>query len=279
IFSTGNSQAAKFRAEIGCVLIEHCHLAGDRVSLDSRKLTSYWTDPDYGKTDSSHPLTVLKAHPISLWNPIELEGEFYSPQTQLHDKKIAVSIPSKREVIKAFSTAAMLSFFYRPELFRRDMKLDKWIYHPLDRQSRVLWYSDGVIVNREALGFEAPVGVGLIISAEGLPTDLTGFNPLDTPEKRERIRQSVALIQPQIRELSATLGGEAFSVKGLRSDTVVLGFIGATVAFAFPIVGVPWVVSSGFKVSKEMKENKALQSAFNEGFAKLVSYFDEYECE
>jgi len=276
IFSAGNSQAARFRADISGALCEHCHLAGERVTLDSKSLISYWSDPDFGKSDTSHPLTVLKAHPISLWQPIELKGEFYSPQSQLHDKKIAVSLPTEREAITSFSAAAILSFFYRPELFRRDMKLDKWIYHPLDRQSRILWYSDGVIVKREPLGYEGPVGLGLIVSAEGLPTDLTGFTPLDSLEKRERIRQAVALLQPRLKELSQTIGEEPFSVKGLRSDTVVLGFVGATVAFTFPIIGVPWVVGSGFKVSKEMKENKELQFAYNNGLASLVEYFNGF---
>lgn len=276
VFSPGNSQAARFRAEISVALSEHCHLAGERVSLDSKRLGSYWSDPDYGQTETSHPLTVLKAAPVSHWRPIELDTEFFSPRARLDAKTVEVAV-SQGGPLRSFSTAALLSFFYRPQLVRQDLKLDKWLYHPLDRQTRVLWYSDGVIVNREPLGWEGPVGLGLIVSAEGLATDLTGFAPLDTPEKSERVRQAVALIKPELRALGESLPAEPFSVKGLRNDTVVLGFLGATVAFAFPIVGVPWVVSSGFKISKERQENSALQAAFNRGFSELLAFFDRLE--
>lgn len=272
----GGGDSARFRAEIAGALHEHCHLSGSRVSLDNKNLTSYWTDPDFGKTETSHPLTVLKAPPVPGWSSIEAKGELCSRQAKLHNKKVAVTLPSGDSEVSSFSSAAMLSFFYRPELVRADMKLDRWVHHPLDRQTRILWHSDGVIVNREPLGLEGPVGVGLVVSAEGLPTDLTGFTPLESPEKRERLRHSVAQIKPLLKALGDTLGEEPFSVNGLRSDTVLLGFLGATVAFAFPIVGVPWVVSSGFKVSKEMRENRALQTAYNEGFSSLLAYFDEY---
>jgi hypothetical protein len=274
IFSTGNSRAAQFRAEITKALTEHCHLSGDRITLDSRPLTCYWTDPDFGKTDTSHPLTVLEAEPLQEWTPMTVEGHFLSPVASLNHKKIAVALPEIESRV-SFSVAAMLSFFYRPELFRKDLHLDKWLYHPLNRSSQVLWYDDGVIVSREPLGFEAAVGVGLVVPTEGLPTDLTGFKPSEIQMKRDRIARSIELIRPQISRLRSAIGKDPFAVKGVRPETVVSGFVGAGVAFAVPIIGVPWVVSSGYKISKEVKENKKLQSAYNDAFGEMVSFFGE----
>jgi hypothetical protein len=273
LFSTGNSKAARFRADVVKALVEHCHLSGFRITLDTRPLERYWTDPDFGQTETSHPLAVLKAEPVEEWDSMVFEGHFQGKTADLVQRKIEMALPKRRDTINSVSTAVLLSCFYRPELLRKDMHLDKWFYHPLKRRSRVLWYSDGVIVSREALDFEATVGIGLIVSAHGLPTDLTGFNPLDGPEKKERVAGSLELIRPRLSQFKDGCGEKPFSVKGLRAETVVSGFIGAGVAFALPLLGVPWVVSSGYQISKQVKENNALQTAFNEALNEMFDHF------
>ncbi|MFA5504577.1 MAG: hypothetical protein WC314_13220 [Vulcanimicrobiota bacterium] len=272
-FSTGHGNAARFRVQVSKALTDHCHLSGDRITLDTRPLISYWTDPDFGKTESSHPLTVVKAAPLAEWKPMVVEGHFMSPLAKFTEKNVEMMMPPGISSRNTFSTAAILSFFCRNELVRESLQLDKWLYHPLNKRSQVLWYSDGVIVSREPLSFDSTVGLGVIVSAEGLPTDLTGFTPLKGPEKEARVARSLAALRPELSRLQEAVGEAPFAVTGQRVPTVVSGLIGAGVAFALPVLGVPWVLASGYKIAKGIKENSSLETAYNDAFTELVDHF------
>lgn len=278
IFSTSHSQAAGFRADIAKAVTSHCHLARHRVTLDGRRPDCYLADPDFGLSSHSQPLTLFKAEPVQEWNPIAVVGEFYFTTAQLRHKKVDVALPTEERMQRSlFATAAVLTLFFRPELHRRTLQLDKWSFHSQERQSQILWYSDGVIVHREPLPFEAPVGLGVIISTEGLAMDLTGFNPLDRPTKQARIAHSFRLIREKLSAFRDSVGDQLFKVGGLRDETKLSGVLGAGVAVVAPMLGVPWVLASGYQATRQMQENKALQADFNSAFVALVNFVATYK--
>lgn len=74
------------------------------------------------------------------------------------------------------------------------------------QRSQLLWLLDGVIVDREEIGARDALELRVYANAAGLPTDLTGFRLVDSPEYRQRrlevLRQMVTTLEgPRLKKV------------------------------------------------------------------------------
>jgi hypothetical protein len=277
LLSLSHKSAATFRAAVSRTLAEHCHLCSRRLTVDGREITSYETDPVFGVSAVSTPLFVLKTPCEQSWQPLRIAAMAGKRSANVGAYK--VSVPNRLALSQIdpeeFGTAGILSVFFRQELIRETLKLDRFIHKPTAAGSQILWLSDGVVVQREALGFNSPFGIGLVVSAEGLATDLTGLAPLQNREKQDRLRRSLVLIERVLANLSEQLGTDGFQVSGNKGSAALQGVVGAALLFAVPVAGLAVLTKAGFSYRYSKKLGDELDKAYDEGFKNLLGFLRE----
>ena len=279
LLSLGRTQSSKMRAEIVKTLSEHCHLGGVNVTLDSRSLDGCLSDPWFGKTARSHPIFVAHTEADESWEAMKL---VHVPK--LKAAKIGsyrVSLPPKVRVPprspEGSGSAAIISTFFHRETIQESLRLDRAYYRPSTQQSEVLWVREGVLVKREPLQFFGVLGLGAIVSAEGLETDLTGLVPLENEAKKERLRCSLKLIEQTLRQIKEKLGPNGFQVSGNKLKPALTGMVGTTLLFAVPWVGAAVLAKAGHSFKEVYTEGQELESAYNNSFEYLLSYLRDYQ--
>lgn len=134
-------------------------------------------------------------------------------------------------------------------------------------RSYVYWISDGVLVGEEPLvSSSTHCSIGCFLSAEGLSTDATTLNVLQTPEKQQRITLArKAMLQTLESFDTATLQGAIKQVKfrgRAMGVALVLGSIGMAPLLLFfapigVVVGVILIAKAGSDASARVETGRA----------------------
>ena len=94
--------------------------------------------------------------------------------------------------------------------------------------SQILWVQDGVVIEREALALESDIGIGVLVDATGLGTDLGGFALRQSEEKKSARKKALEGVGDELQ--SRLEAGEA-NLKVTCSYSVdkwmALGAVGA----------------------------------------------------
>ena len=101
--------------------------------------------------------------------------------------------------------------------------------------SKILWLNDGVVVHREPLDLEPrTVGLGVVISSEGLETDISGLIPRRNEEYFSRRMMGLEAISGQLQELLKKLGDEGITTRASATVASTLGGVGLMFFFKVP---------------------------------------------
>ncbi len=260
-FSFSRARGSEFRARITRTLSSSCHLGTDRLTLDSRKLESFSADPHFGNNENSATLAVLRSPDQGAWEPMEVETGCL-PTVKLGRLSV---LPSANlgTASTSFSTAVIVALGYRKFTDRRDMRLDRTSWEPTSHVSEILWHCDGVVIEREQLPWNTSVGLGLIVSAKGLRTDLTGLRPLDNEEKQERLRLSLSLLETLLSKLCERSGG--IKVKAFSPGVGIVGATGVALLFSMPLLGAVVMAKAGYDVVALDKQRSNLENTYRDG--------------
>lgn len=266
-FSLSRGRGSEFRARITRTLSSSCHLCSDCLTLDSRSPGGFVADPKFGNTERSALVAVLRAPVHQDWPPLGVAGQA-SPMAKMgHLAVVAGRTPGTAAPI--FSTAALVALGYRKTMERRDMRLDRVVWEPAPHESEILWHCDGVVIEREKLSGNSCVGLGLLVSAKGLRTDLTGLRPLDNDEKRHRLRSALFLLEQLLVEFSSRDGG--FKVKAFSPGVGLTGAAGLALLFSVPLLGAAVMTKAGVDLVSLEKRRASLESRYREGLRLAIS--------
>lgn len=268
IFSLNNFEAARFRAEVESVLASHCHLGPRTVEIDGVEVASLLYDLRFGVTDSSRPLTFLRAPEdqelpsFSVANPKEFHGRGLGG----HFVDIGNGDAERMGPATACSAAAIVSVFVE----KKKLRNDTIYYAPGRRRSEVIWVCDGVVVDREALRLEAGAGVAVIVSAEGLDTDLSGLLPRES-DLKERLRElALRAVLPHLQQFAEGLGPGGVRVGYEYWGAVVKGILGGALTFVIPFIGLAMLTSAVYDYSSANRRSEELDRSFDQGMKDLV---------
>lgn len=180
-----SADGARAYANIAGALRQHCHLSPAPIRLDLQWLLPGVNDLDMGTPARGRVLGLLPVPP---------------------DKTPADLTPLELTQIKntgAELGAVVIHLNQGPAWTLGDCKVAVLVSvfaespgRLLRRASRLLWVNQGVVVHRESLELPgSPVALAILVSSEGLPTDLTGMVPRDSEEYRAR-RAAALLAAP-----------------------------------------------------------------------------------
>ena len=266
IFSLGNSEAAQKRAAIALALTEHCHYCPQVITLDRRPLNGYLFDSVFGMTDKSSPLAVfqLPADPLLESLDIEASNQLFTTDFGTHQVSLATTL-QENAPLQCSSGLNLISLFFRKRLVRSDIG----VIEPVDRRSQFIWVADGVVVQREPMPIKNAVGIGIVLSADGLETDLTGLQPRDSQEKLARKRAAFEVAKCQLMELEKSLHGRGVEVTHTLQSPIKKGLIGAFLCVVFPIFGFGYLTRLGFQYKNSNEKMKELDRVYDQELRNL----------
>ena len=273
MFSLDNVDAANFRAEVAAVLATHCYLTRQDIVVDRLLVSGYLNDPKFGFTEGSRPLILLKAPTHEGLPDLEFSDSDDWEEAKLGPLTVSVEEEDRKlmELSGPCSVAGIVSVFVTKKRLRKNV-----VYYDASRgHSEALWVCDGVIVARESLRYSGSVGVGLLISAEGLETDLTGLALRESPEKRERLKLGMRLFRDILLEFHDALGDEGVDILQNHMKSYAIGAVGLVCMYFVPMVGLALVSKAGYDHSSAKRRCSYLDTAFDRGIDDLVDFFDD----
>lgn len=142
--------------------------------------------------------------------------------------------------------------------YSRERAKQETIYQdiPIPQSSALVWVRDGVICERWTVkDIKHPMSFELHLSANNLPTDISGLSLKDGPERQERVSEGVRYLKDSLPALELEINTVS------RRGKFIGGAIGLLAAAAFPFVmglSVPVIIGSTMVVlSGEPKEKSA----------------------
>ena len=230
----GSSYAAR-NAAVSKNLYQFCHTCPKPLKLDGARIDGLELSPKHGWGQSSQLLALgfqdgdLPPLPI----PERTSQQKVVSRTQIHSA--LSSVTSKHRKAARGQESAGLAFLLSAHLTSTG---SGWTYG--EGQSTIYWVSDGVIVQSEPIDIpQSLCSVGCFASVQGLKTDLTGFNLIETKELRTRRQEVPVLLQRGIAEIQSLdftqLAKEA--PKGHLLPGVAMGFVGGLGSLIMPLKG------------------------------------------
>ena len=172
IWSLSGDALREKMLRISGTLSGQCYAAPTRIFLDGRQLNGPQNDPVFGLTTSVRPLALLK-----ITND-ELPGLSFPMSQGLRtcgtsDLQIHSGFGESLEKCEILeqSVLLLLSAFLENE----DHKPMAGRMRERKQAAELLWIVDGVVAQRERLPWKGSVSFAVLVSGDGLETDLTGL--------------------------------------------------------------------------------------------------------
>ena len=259
--------AALHRANVTLAVTQNCYPSSSRVSLDGRPLPGVEADQDYGETEDSHPLEILRGQ-LEGPKPFLLAGRL-GQSRKLGQHSLRLMAAGRTKPCSPSTVAAILSVHFKLELVRESMKLDRYELGVGQGRLRLLWVRDGVIVWREPLPLTGAVGMGILVSCDDLVTDLTGLKPRDDEPTARRRREALNRMLSELDDFRKGHGGGPIQVSGGILGPTVTGALGLGLAFAVPVLGVGVMARAGWKIAQSEWRRREMAHDFNRGLEAL----------
>ena len=276
-FAGTGKDAAAYREKVMNAFREHCHLAPSQVKLSGSTAGGLVTDPYLGDGETTRPFLLVKDVKSEespafrlpgnrLKNP--LLGQYLVPIRQLN--------PHQDEG----SVTCVLTIFFSKYLMRKNMQIDRHEFYPSVGRSQVIWIRDGVVVLRESLKMRQTVGLGVVLSADGLETDISGLRPRESEEKHARLEYGLKRALHQIKEYQHSLKRrKQLSVfKGVRVGSAITSMAGGALLTTTPglaIVGIIMLGKSAPELFRYERERRRLNRIYTQGFQELIRELED----
>lgn len=266
LFSLDNLDAHGVASSILNTLREYCFTSSIPITLDGRSFNELPHDKYYTPDNRCRPVAFVTVAP-SDWLP-----DFSLSQPKGWHKAVLDSFDVELETEEvAFASQsepsgamALLCAFLRLANPTKGTKNNTSFGH-----SSVAWVSDGVVIKKEKLSIRESLGVLVMISAEGLQTDLTGLDLRTGGEMTERKRHALWTIAGQLERLQAS-SKEGMEVTGSRSFWSYWGWGGLLMSLLSPALGMLMIGQSGLSWLTGDKETEHMDRNLDEGLENLI---------
>jgi len=237
LLNLAGTQGPAVSANIAGSLRRHCHLSREPLVLDGYFITSGENDQNLGTPAGGRPLALLQVWDECELPTFELASTNRAPVATVGAGRLSLdrNVATELSGNKPCYCGGLLSVFVK-----------KGNPHGLGNQnSRILWLNDGVIVHRESLPVTArPIALGIIVSSEGLETDISGMVPRETSEYFRRRKLALQQMHRHLEKLIDKLGRELVTTSISKAPVAVSG-TGLLLSFANPYVGTAVLIAGG----------------------------------
>ena len=285
------AKAGSLNAEILTTLTRWCYTSPVPLTVDGRRIDTLYNCPKHGVGLSSFPLSIgfgSGALPdVSI--PLGTYQDVPAAQDPRGPSFVAVKTPTDYVGLRAAndkSRGQLRPVAKAPVPFLLTTHF-KWVkdgntqsWEPSSETSTIHWVRDGVVVDEEKFtSFSSRCSVGVFLSAEGLPSDLTSFHLAECPEREERVEKAKRIVSETLAKLGAHSDplDEAIH-SGQKRERICAGaffLLGLAVVWASPFHGVGMMVggtlvakNAGATEKKRVAEIKTAIESFRTRLAK-----------
>ncbi|MBS2036276.1 hypothetical protein JST97_14895 [bacterium] len=196
-----NIEAASGNAAVLSELRERAFTCAVPLKVDNRRLDALQACPGYGMGKNSYPvyLGFLTGDLPGLAVPPATLGE-YRP-LQSGDSTVSKVFHHQTRLPAHVGVACLITAHLRQ--VERNRSLVWETYH---NHSSLFWVRDGVVVDRDHLGLgTGSISCALFASAEGLRSDLSGFQLARDDAYRQRTAEVIATFAPFLEQADVSL--------------------------------------------------------------------------
>ena len=260
LFRYESPQVKKVLLQISEALSQHCHVGPKPIKHDGRVINGLLNDRSIGQSRDRMPLGVSLL-PVTEGLP-ELDFGYFG---------IAESSGSfvprvNGSFQEPSSGAAVVTAFLENVPLKKKGSYMKASSGPL----QIVWVSDGVVISRERKAFSQIVNLGMVISADGLSTDLSGFSLKESEEKTERVDRASAEVLKQFDENLSRLEIPIFPTQAIDDYYGKRGCLqGCLASLLNPLFGIGAYVYNLSMLSKLKKSTQNLNLDIKAGLEKL----------
>lgn len=191
---------AEVRAGLAYELAAHAFAYPRPITLDARRLDALQLNPDHGCFPGKYPLQLrflcCDGPPLGI-PAYTLEGYSRPLEHNLSLNDIHKFLVSKFELIRP--VAPFQGVLYLTAHLKRRWTTQGFTWSSMAAQSQISWIKSGVVIEKEPLPWKPrSISVNLLLSADDLRTDLSGFQLLKGPEKSARVVSALKGAAPTI---------------------------------------------------------------------------------
>ena len=249
-------EASRRNSEVAKSLRDYCYTSPVPLTLDGRRLDGLHHCPHHGWNNRQFPLALAFIDRTDLpelrWPPGTFEKAHKAGNHALADggglegitQQLLKGVPRTKQG----PLAVLITAHARPETGEKQKEKNLTVWRLYPASSHCCWVQDGAQILAERLNIAARgVAVGYFLSAQDLPTDLTGFRLRDSEEKTRRASLARREIKRSVRALASVHLGALKSHNQKRykilGNTVLVLAIG--VGWSVPFVGPPAAMLMG----------------------------------
>lgn len=272
IFNLGNMVGPKYSQSINSTLCCRCHLGPHSLKVDGREIGNLLQDPVFGVTGTSRPLALLRVPEMRMLPTFTVANPLSHQFDKLGQHQVSVTASATGfepgEPARPVAALGLLSVAFEKVKLRRN----DFYYAPGVAHSEIIWLNDGVVVARESLkDVKGPVAVGIVVSCQGLETDVSGLIPRKSTEMILRKHLAIKHTMEELRSFVNTLGAELVNVeKGGATSSIVRGLLGVGVTVIMPLFGLALIGKAWYDYSSNDRRAKDLDVAFDQGLKTLL---------
>lgn len=250
LFNLGSAAARKRQFQILQMFQKLCSFSSTEVTLDSLEVSGLFREPVFGVQESRRPLAVSFSEDHDALPRFKLRGGEIRGFSKIHqqlERDFEHYISSSHSTNLGLLTTV---FFQNLGHRRKNAQLGYVSKKPgmtlHSQRSELVWVLDGVPVQREALSHGGAVAVLIVVSAEGLATDLTTLalrqtealaqrrqEAMETTQKRFRTSESIRDLQQKIETIRALYGPTGPDSLDRETEALLREGVGELVSFDF----------------------------------------------
>lgn len=263
-----NIEAAAGNAAVLQILREQAFTCGVPLKVDNRRLDALQACPGYGMSKASYPvyLGFLAAEMPDLTIPPATLGE-YRP-AQPGDSTVSKVFHNQARLPAHVGVACLITAHLRQVERNRSL-----VWETYQNHSTLFWVRDGVVVDRDHLGLgTGSISCALFASAEGLRTDISGFQLARDEDYRQRTATVLATFAPFLEQTEVSLEALVSSQQLNGRLTGGLMMVGAMVLFfTVPIGGLILVGGAAATFIQAGSAARELEGALRQSLERLRS--------
>jgi hypothetical protein len=183
-------------------LTQHCYLCPVPLEVDGRRIDSLQLCPGHGRSSRTYPVKLFLSEgnlpsfglPLGTFEELSLERKGDARMTVM-----SASLTKEMEQRSRACLAVLASAHMRPEDRGGGAHKGRWL--PTSGDSRIYWVMDGALIDSGSLNLQpSHCTVGIYLSAEGLPTDLSGLKLTHGEPYQDRLLQALTLAHTTLKQ-------------------------------------------------------------------------------
>lgn len=275
IFSLDNREARAVSTAILKALTDHCFPSPIPLFVDGRRINGIVNESYYQPRETCRPLAFVTLPPsaeLPAFSLLQFE-DWQQAQVSGQD----VRLDSDEELFSSLSTAGAMAlacvFFKQKE---PDLSGAQTGCKP--GRSTLAWVRDGVVVERELLSIRECVGLLVLVSAEGLKTDLSGLKVRDGAEATLRKCHALYGVGQQLEQIREGSSDGVRVTGQVESHVWMYWGAGALLmGVVNPLVGFLMVGHAGFLWLSRKESTSGLDQRLDESLDSVIRGLAKWE--